>query len=48
LIQEHRSRLNNLMFFGVLAIGIVGAFIARFQPHGMVRAMVAMGVAHIL
>ncbi|RAI57172.1 hypothetical protein DOO78_20240 [Roseicella frigidaeris] len=35
----------NLMFFGVLAVGIVGAFIARFQPRGMARALVAMGAA---
>jgi hypothetical protein len=38
----------NMMFFGVLAIGIVGAFIARFQSRGMARAMVAMGFAHFL
>ncbi|WP_206664815.1 hypothetical protein [Dankookia rubra] len=38
----------NLVFFGVLAIGIVGAFIARFQPRGMARAMAAMAVAHIV
>ena len=44
--SEDDSR--NLVFFGVLAIGIVGAFIAGFQPRGMARAMVAMGVAHIL
>jgi uncharacterized membrane protein YeaQ/YmgE (transglycosylase-associated protein family) len=37
-----------MMFFGVLAIGIVGAFIARFQPRGMARAMVVTGVAQIL
>lgn len=38
----------NLMFFGVLAVGIVGAFMARFQPRGMARALVAMGVAQVL
>ena len=31
----------NMMYFGVLAIGIIGAIIARFQPHGMVRALYA-------
>lgn len=38
----------NLMFFGVLAVGIAGAFIARFQPRGMARALVAMGIAQAL
>ena len=33
----------NLMFFGVLAVGIVGAFMARFQPRGMAHALVAEG-----
>ena len=28
----------NLMYVGVLAVGIMGAFIARLQPHGMARA----------
>ena len=35
----------NLMFGGVLAVGIIGAVIARFQPHGMARAAVAMALA---
>lgn len=38
----------NVVFVGVLAIGIVGAFIARFQPRGMARAMVAVGIAQVL
>ena len=29
------------MYFGVLAVGIVGALLARFQPHGMARALFA-------
>jgi hypothetical protein len=32
----------NLMYGGVLGIGIVGAVIARFQPHGMAGAMMAL------
>lgn len=28
----------NLMYGGVLAVGMIGAVIARFQPHGMARA----------
>ena len=35
----------NMMFFGVLTVGIVGAIIARFQPHGMVRALYATALA---
>ena len=38
----------NAMYFGVLAIGIAGAIIARFQPHGMARALVAMALAQAL
>ena len=35
----------NLMYGGVLAIGVVGAIIARFQPRGMARALLAMALA---
>ncbi len=35
----------NMMFFGVLTVGIIGAIIARFQPHGMVRALYATALA---
>ncbi len=38
----------NVMYFGVLTIGIVGAIIARFQPRGMARALVAMALAQAL
>jgi len=40
--------LVNLMFGGVLFVGITGAIIARFQPRGMVRALVAMAIAQAL
>ena len=39
------DELANLMYIGVLAVGIVGAIIARFQPHGMARALFAMAFA---
>ncbi len=29
----------DLMYFGVLAVGVGGAIVARFQPDGMARAM---------
>lgn len=38
----------NLMYAGVLAVGIAGAFVARFRPGGMARAMVAAAVAQAL
>ena len=38
----------NLMYGGVIAIGIIGAIIVRFQPHGMARAMFATALAQML
>jgi len=38
----------NLMYIGVIAVGIVGAIIARFEPHGMAHAMVATALAQAL
>lgn len=38
----------NLMFFGVLAVGMVGAFVADFRAHGMARALVATAIAQII
>ena len=35
----------NLMYFGVLAVGIIGALIARFRPRGMARALFAAALA---
>ena len=38
----------NLMYVGVLAVGLIGANIARFQPHGMARALFATAIAQML
>jgi hypothetical protein len=38
----------NLMYFGVLAVGFIGALIARFRPHGMARTLFTMALAQIL
>jgi peptidoglycan/LPS O-acetylase OafA/YrhL len=38
----------NLMYFGVLTVGIIGALIARFKPHGMARALFATALAQAL
>ena len=35
----------NLMYVGVLAVGIIGAVTARFEPHGMARALLATALA---
>jgi hypothetical protein len=40
--------LANLMYIGVLAVGIIGAIIARFRPHGMARALFATALAQAL
>ena len=32
----------NMLFFAVIAVGIVGALVARFRPLGLAAAMVAM------
>ena len=38
----------DLMYFGVLAVGISGAIVARLQPDGMARAMVVTAAATAL
>lgn len=36
------------LYGGVLAVGIVGALIARFRPRGMARAMISTALAQTL
>lgn len=38
----------NLMYFGVVAVGLIGAGIAGFRPRGMSRALFAMALAQAL
>ena len=38
----------DLMYGGVLAVGIIGAISARFEPRGMTRALLAMALAQAL
>jgi len=38
----------NLLYVGVLAVGIIGTFIARFRPPGMTRALFATALAQAL
>ncbi|HET7322286.1 MAG TPA: hypothetical protein VFI96_07325 [Longimicrobiaceae bacterium] len=35
----------NVMYFGVIAVGIVGAVAARLRPNGMARALFATALA---
>jgi len=39
---------SDLMYVGVLAVELIGAFIARFQPFGMARALFATALAQAL
>ena len=38
----------NSMYYGVLAVGFIGAWLARFEPRGMARAMNATAGAQAL
>ena len=38
----------NLMYVGVLAVGVIGASISRFHSHGMSRTLSAMAIAQVL
>jgi hypothetical protein len=38
----------NLMYIGVLAVGIAGVFVARFRPQEMARALMATALAQAL
>jgi hypothetical protein len=47
LIGSEGNRAN-LLYAGVLAVGLAGAVIARFRPHGMARALFATALAQAL
>jgi len=36
------------LYFGVVAVGLIGAIVARFRPHGMARALFATALAQAL
>ena len=38
----------NVMYFGVLLLGVLGAVIARFEPRGMARALFATALVQAL
>ena len=37
----------NLMYVGVIAVGVIGAVIARLRPHGMVQTLQAMAIVQM-
>ena len=47
VIGEEGDRAD-LMYSGVLAVGIIGAAIARFHPEGMARALLAAALVQAL
>ncbi len=38
----------NLMYFGVLAVGFIGGFLARFKPKGMAYALFSMAISIVV
>jgi hypothetical protein len=42
------DEVANVMYIGVLAVGIAGAFVARFRPQEMARALLATAFAQAL
>lgn len=44
----NEENLANLMYIGVLAVGLIGAAIARLEPGGMARVLFAMALAQTL
>lgn len=47
IIGSENNPVNRL-YFGVIAVGIIGAFIARFESQKMVYVMIAMAIAQVL
>jgi len=38
----------NLMYSGLIAVGLIGALVARFQPRGLSRVLIVVAVAQAL
>ena len=45
VITSESENLANLMYVGVLAVGAIGAWLARLEARGMARALFAMAAA---
>ena len=42
------NNVANMLYIGVIAVALLGAFVARFEPQGMARAMLAASIAQVL
>ncbi|HSG98107.1 MAG TPA: hypothetical protein VLA11_08955 [Woeseiaceae bacterium] len=47
IIGDESNDLN-MLYLGVIAVGVIGALLARFEATGMARAMLATAVAQAL
>ena len=47
-IIGNESNDANMLFFGVLAVGFVGAVIARLHAKGMAKALLATAIAQVV
>jgi len=47
-IIGNESNPANLMYFGVVAVLVIGALIVHFRPHGMAHALFATALAQML
>lgn len=47
-IIGNESNDANVMFVGVLGVGLAGSVIARFRPQGMARTLYAMAAVQVL
>lgn len=39
---------SNMMYVGVVAVGVIGSIVVRFRPQGMSRALFATALAQML
>ncbi len=42
------NNVANWMYGGVLAVGLIGAILTRFQPRGMARTLLTMALAQVV
>lgn len=47
-IYERSGDPYDLPFYGVLAVGVIGALISRFRPKGMALTLASMAAAQVL
>lgn len=47
-IIGNENNPQNLLFFGVLAVGVIGALLSRFRASGLVLTLRTMAVAQLL